>query len=304
MKAAPPETARRRWAWIPEHDNGSPNGDDTRPSRSRGDTFSRYLLWVSGALFAGSVVFSLGGMTLMRFAPGAAAQAGGLLPWLMKVPTWINLTTLPLVVFLMYRRNLGTRASIFFLVWGSFVGMMAELIGTGTGYPFGAYAYTSFLEPKIMGDVPYFIPLSWYAIALISYDFAIRLNLSGFQRLAATALFMVLWDVALDPAMGAGFPIWEWRVEGFFYQMPAINWVGWFITSLVIAWGFEYLGGRQPRTHSRWPIWVWIVNGALAVGICALAGLGGAVLAGSMALAIPVLALWRRAGSMPNHRAA
>ena len=301
MKATLPEASRRRTWWQP---TGNKGGNGARSHERRSHAGDRYILWLGFGMFAGSVAFSLSGMALMRFAPAMAAQAGGLLPWLMKVPTWINLTTLPLVVFLVYRRNLGTRASLFFLVWGSFVGMMAELIGTGTGYPFGPYTYTAFLEPKIMRDVPYLIPLSWYAVSLISYDFAIRLNLSGFHRLVATALFMVLWDVALDPAMGAGFPIWEWGVDGFFYSMPALNWVGWFATSLVIAWGYEYLGGRQPRTFSKWPLWVWLVNGALAVGTCAVAGLGGAVLAGSLALAVPVLALWRRAGTMPKHRTA
>ena len=254
----------------------------------------RLLLIASAATFAATVLFSLGGIALMRHAPIFAARAGGLLPWLMKVPTWLNLTALPVVVFLIYVRVLGTKASVFFLVWGSFVGMMAELIGTGTGYPFGEYAYTAFLNPKIMGAVPFFIPLSWYAVSALSLDFAARLDLPRGQRILVAALYMVLWDVALDPAMGMGFPIWEWRVEGFFYGMPALNWVGWYGTSLVLVWGYEILGGGPPRTSSRWPMWIWIANGALSVGICALAGLGAAVLAGAVALAIPLLALWRR----------
>jgi hypothetical protein len=39
------------------------------------------------AAFVGSIGFSLGGMVLMRTAPGAVASAGSLLPWLMKTPT-------------------------------------------------------------------------------------------------------------------------------------------------------------------------------------------------------------------------
>ncbi len=259
----------------------------------------RLLLVTSAVTLAGTVVFSLAGIALMRHAPVFAARAGGLLPWLMKVPTWLNLAALPLAVFLIYLPVLRWKASVFFLVWGSFVGMMAELIGTGTGYPFGEYAYTAFLSPKIMGAVPFFIPLSWYAVATVSLDLTTRLDLPRLQRVLVAALYMVLWDVALDPAMGMGFPIWEWKVEGFFYGMPALNWVGWYGTSLVLIWGYEILGGGPPRASSRWPLWIWVVNGVLPVGICALAGLGAAVLAGSVALAIPLLALWRR---MPNRR--
>jgi putative membrane protein len=260
----------------------------------------RILLIASAGAFAGTVVFSLAGIALMRYAPVFAARAGGLLPWLMKVPTWLNLAALPLVVFLIYLPTLRWRASVFFLVWGSFIGMMAELIGTGTGYPFGEYAYTAFLNPKIMGAVPFFIPLSWYAVATVSLDLATRLDLPRVQRVLVGALYMVLWDVALDPAMGMGFPIWEWKVDGFFYGMPALNWVGWYGTSLALMWGYEVLGGGPPRTPSRWPLWVWVINGALSVGICALAGMGAAVLAGVVALAVPILALWRRMPSRPR----
>ncbi len=251
------------------------------------------LFGVTFGLFAGSILFSLAGMALMRVAPSTAASAGSLLPWLMKVPTWVYLVTLPCLTFLLYLRTLGWQSSVFFLIWGSFVGMMAELIGTGTGLPFGEYAYTAFLDPKIMGHVPYLIPLSWYAISVISLDFAVRLDLSRGQRMAVAALFMVLWDVALDPAMGAGFPVWDWKTEGFFYGMPALNWIGWFVTSLVIVWGYEYLGGGPPRSRSPWPVRVWILNGGFPVGICLISGLGGALLAGAIAIALPVLATWR-----------
>jgi len=109
---------------------------------------------VLAAVFAGSIVFSLAGMALLRFSPSSAARVGALLPWLMKLPTWINMLSLPALVFVLYLPRFGWRRSTLLLVWGSFVGMMAELIGTGTGLPFGDYAYTSFLNPKIMGHVP------------------------------------------------------------------------------------------------------------------------------------------------------
>jgi putative membrane protein len=252
------------------------------------------------ALFAGSIGFSLGGMTLLRYVPSAAAQAGALLPWLMKVPTWVYMVTLPALVLVLYLPRIGWRRSILALIWGSFVGMMAELIGTGTGLPFGEYAYTAFLNPKIMGDVPWFIPPSWYAVSMISLDLATRLGLTKAARLGAAALFMVLWDVGLDPAMGAGFPIWEWKVEGFFYSMPAINWIGWFVTSLVIVWGFEDLVGLRFREPTPWTARIWVVNGLLPVGICVITGLGTAALAGGLALLIPVMAAWGGSHTRPT----
>lgn len=246
--------------------------------------------------FGGAIAFSLAGMLLMRAAPGSVALVGPVLPWLMKTPTWVYMLALPVLAFLLYHRDLGWRRSVFMLVWGSLVGMLAELMGTGTGFPFGAYEYTAFLNPKILDRVPYLIPLSWYAVSIVSLDLASRLGLARPQRIVAAAGFMLLWDIALDPAMGAGFPIWTWHTEGFFYGMPALNWLGWFGTSLIIMWGYEYLGGFRPPRPGPRAVSVWIVNGTFPIGICAVAQLWGAVFVGALALAIPILALAGAAG--------
>jgi putative membrane protein len=245
-------------------------------------------------LLAGSILFSLIGMALLRVAPSAAARFGSLLPWFMKVPTWVYMVSLPALVFVLYLPLFGPRRSILALLWGTVIGMTAELVGTTTGYPFGPYAYTSFLDPKILGHVPYLIPLSWYAVSVVALDLATRLGRATLLRLVLAAFFMVLWDVGLDPAMGAGFPVWEWKVKGFFYSMPAINWVGWFITSMVIVWGYEYVVNIRFRETTAWTIPVWITNGMFPVGICAVTGLWTATLAGAVALAIPVVAARER----------
>lgn len=250
--------------------------------------------------FAAAIAFSLAGMLLLRVAPGSVALVGPMLPWLMKTPTWVYMMALPVLAFLLYRIDFGWRRSVFMLVWGSFVGMLAELLGTGTGFPFGAYEYTAFLAPKILDRVPYLIPLSWYAISIISLDLAARLGLSRTQRIVAAAGFMLLWDIALDPAMGAGFPIWTWKTDGFFYGMPAINWLGWFGTALIIMWGYEMLGGFRPPRPTPRTLTVWIVNGMFPLGICAVAQMWGAVFVGALALSIPILAL----ASHASHRVA
>ncbi len=249
------------------------------------------------ALFAGSIAFSLIGMVLIRLVPSVAALAGPTLPWLMKVPTWIYMLTLPTIAVMLHLSALGWWRTIFLLVWGSFIGMMAELIGTATGYPFGDYSYTAFLDPKILDHVPALIPLSWYAVAALALDLAARLPLSRGQRLLAAATFMVLWDVALDPAMGAAFPVWTWAADGFYYGMPALNWVGWYVTALVIVWGYEILGDFRLTEPPRHTATIWLINGAFPVGICIVYGLFGAAIIGAVAIVLPLLAL-------ESHRAA
>ncbi len=257
----------------------------------RAPTVAPRVLGITLAVFAGSIAFSLVGMVLIRLAPSVAAMTGPALPWLMKVPTWIYMLALPALVVMLHLPALGWWRSTFMLVWGSFVGMMAELIGTGTGYPFGAYSYTAFLDPKILDHVPFLIPLSWYAVSALALDLATRLSLSRGQRILAAAAFMVLWDVALDPAMGAAFPVWTWEADGFYYGMPALNWVGWYATALVIVWGYDVLGGFRLSDAPKHTATAWIINGAFPVGICLVYGLYGAGIIGALAIVIPLLAL-------------
>ena len=252
------------------------------------------LFFVAFALFAGSVAFSLAGMLALQLAPAIAGRVGAILGLLMTVPTWIYSVTLPLAVFLAFHRIVGARRGLAFAAWGILIGASAELIGTTTGFPFGPYSYSDFLGPKILGHVPYAIPASWYAAALLSFSLASATGVTRARRVLLAAAFMVLWDVALDPAMSAGFPIWLWHVEGFFYGMPLVNWFGWFVTALVIMLGFEVIQRREALAGGVWPAVIWSVNGVFAIGICVKAGLWLAVLIGAVAIALPPLLAMRR----------
>jgi carotene biosynthesis associated membrane protein len=273
----------------------------------------RRVFLVAFWLFAASVVFSLAGAFLLNFAPGPATAAlaaiadatGLLLDDLIKLPTWVNMGMLPVIAFALYLGELGWRRSAGFVAVGCLVGAAAELVGTQTGFPFGPYSYGDFLGPKIAGHVPYLIPPSWYAVSIVSLDLARRLGLGRWGRIGAVALFMVLWDVALDPAMSHAFPFWKYDVGGVFFGMPLVNWAGWALTSVVIAAGYEVLlGGLAPRPDAfvgRWAPRFYALNTAFSIGICVayrvpLAGLPG--LAG-LAVVFGLLA-WRRDAPPPE----
>ena len=64
---------------------------------------------------------------------------------------------------------LGTRRTIIFFLVSTVLSLSSELIGTGTGWPFGNYEYTAFLGYKILDRVPFSIPLSWFSMGLVSY---------------------------------------------------------------------------------------------------------------------------------------
>lgn len=69
----------------------------------------------------------------------------------------------------------GPRKTLIFLGLSLLISATAELTGTATGWPFGGYAYTSFLGAKILGRVPYPIPFSWFSMGFASYILGLAL---------------------------------------------------------------------------------------------------------------------------------
>ncbi len=266
---------------------------EAAPPRTR--TRTDRLFNITFTLFAGSIVFSVAGMLLLKLAPSTMAFFGPYYPTLVKTPTWIYMALLPVLAVLMYGPMLGARRMLFFVLWGSIIGGASELVGTTTGLPFGEYAYGAWLGPKIAGHVPYFIPLSWFAMSIVSYDLAHRVTHRRIGRILLGTVFMVLWDVALDPAMSTAFPFWDYPNGGFFFGMPLSNWVGWFGVTLVIMTGYELIGGGLPRAHP-WALWVYALNGLFPLMISALRDLYLAALIGLAAVSLPLLVVWWTSG--------
>lgn len=250
-------------------------------------------------LFVATIAFAILGTLSLYLKP----VSDFFLPYyesLVAAPTWTYMALLPVVTLALYWRALGPWRSVAFLLAASLIGAGSELLGTNTGIPFAPYEYTDRLGPKIFGDVPYFIPTSWYALAVLSYDLGGRLRVGVAGRAVAMALFMVAWDVALDPAMnqgGATFMFWVYPGGGPYFGMPWVNWYGWFVTSVLIALAFEGLGGMRPAPDAlteRWAGPVYAANVLFPVAICLLYGLPAAGLIGLATLAVALGAVrWR-----------
>jgi putative membrane protein len=167
----------------------------------------------------------------------------------------------------------------------------AELAGTLTGIPFGAYEYTDRLGPRLFGAVPYLIPLAWFMIVYASVSVA-EVALGARWAAAWFAAAMVTaWDIALDPAMTAAFPAWVWAEGGAFYGIPLSNFAAWFGVALVIA-GL-YLRSRQSNDvgSSRLPWALYTVQSVLPAALAAIYGRALATVAWALAFT-SLAALW------------
>ena len=170
------------------------------------------------------------------------------------------------------------------------ISLMSELMGTGYGIPFGAYAYSEVLAPMWLGRVPVGIPLSWFYMAVPAYALSLE-ALPGpgkvGHRIGLASFVLLAWDLALDPAMSSATKYWEWGETGPYYGMPMLNLVGWYVTGIVL------MGALVALRSDSWirllpTSWLRAFYGAnllLAVGMCAAAGLWGAVVVTLVVLA-------------------
>jgi len=258
------------------------------------DLLFRFAFW----LFVGSISFSIAGMLLLKLFPSTLSFFGPIYTKLVKTPTWTFMTMLAILPVLMYGSSLGWRRIGFFVLWGCLVGAAGELIGTmgvlsigGVPLPFGEYHYTNWLGPKIAGHVPYFIPPSWFAMSIVSLDLSRRVTKKRWGYVLLGTVFMVLWDVALDPAMNEAFPFWEYGVDGFFFGMPFSNWCGWFGVTLIIMLGYEWMRGDR-EIQNDWAPWVYALNCLFPLAISLLRDLYLAALIGTVTSALPFVLLW------------
>ncbi|HSG46460.1 MAG TPA: carotenoid biosynthesis protein, partial [Longimicrobiales bacterium] len=130
--------------------------------------------------------------------------------------------------------------------------------------------------------VPLLIPVSWFLMSLPSWVVAQR-ALPGHRarRIGLAALFLVAWDLALDPAMSFLTPYWRWAESGPYYGMPWVNLLGWYLTGLVIMSVLDALGPRLglATLPARWMLAYYGLVLLMPLGMVAAAGLWPAVVA-------------------------
>ncbi len=144
---------------------------------------------------------------------------------------------------------------------------VSEHVGTGFGIPFGGYGYTAMLGAKLGGRVPLLIPLSWFLMAFPSWllaRHAVGAKAPAMIRVFLGALWLTVWDLALDPAMSHLTSYWIWEETGPYYGMPWMNLVGWYATGIVLMTALE---GTTRRLHvDALPVgWIGAYYGVVAL---------------------------------------
>ncbi len=268
---------------------------------------------------------SLAMVTVLNGPPGPwlAAEPNATImrvAWKFSGPVYVMLGAI--AALLHATGAVGARRALALFSIGSLVSLGSELLGTSTGFPFGDYTYTSLLGYRILGLVPFPIPISWFYMLYGCLAICGRLLTASDDTRAKwhwsliAGLVLVAWDVSMDPAMvktshwiwgsgqvfhDLGFPGWlvAFFTRDVFYGMPLSNWLGWYLTGVVIA--RLMLAVVPPSAFAagvstdRLPILLYATNGVMPVVLCVRDGLWWAAILGATAMAVPVwMALLRQ----------
>jgi putative membrane protein len=263
--------------------------------------------WLPNALFLAhlaALVFGLIGILVMLPNPDLWANdpnAVRVFDFSMQYAGAIHIVLGALTMLVVGGLIVGWRNTTIFAVIACALSLSSELIGTGTGWPFGNYEYTSFLGYKVLDRVPYSIPLSWFYMGLASYLLGSALA-SRYTRRHRTAWalglgvwLLTVWDLVLDPAMAhesLSIRFWVWDETGPYFGMPIKNFIGWSVTGLLfmaISRMFWRRDFSLDRLSVRLPFAVYVVNMAFAMVLSLGVGLWFPVVLSAVLGVLPAL---------------
>jgi putative membrane protein len=226
---------------------------------------------------AGALLFGLAGLLLVlpnpEFIAALPAIGQSAFSWSMG-NGGVGYILLGAVAVALYAyRVLGTQRWLTFMIPALGLSLCSELLGTSTGFPFGAYGYLSGLGYKIAGLVPFTIPLSWFYVGLCCYVLARQglesLRLPVWARLLGAitlgSVLLTAWDFVLDPAMSQSpYPFWQFGEVGEFFGMPYRNMSGWLGTGAVFMTVASLFWGTKPlnltRSQLNVPLAIYLIN--------------------------------------------
>ena len=207
----------------------------------------------------------------------------------------------------------GPRTALTVLLVAGGTGLVAEAVGTATGFPFGPYSYSGTLGPSVL-EVPVVIPLAWTMMAWPMLLLGRRLAAAllgtaapgaGFARAALTALLgglgLASWDLYLDPQMvQAGHWVFD-RPEPGLPGVPGIpltNYAGWALVAVLMLALLDAVV-PQREVDERVPAlllaWTWLGSGLANLVFFGRPEVAGYGLVGMGLLVGPYLLLHRSA---------
>jgi uncharacterized membrane protein len=153
----------------------------------------------------------------------------------------------------------GPRWTALFVLVTTGTGLLAESLGTSTGFPFGQYDYAGSLGWKLLA-VPVVIPLAWAMMAYPCLLVGQRLARSELGAAAVGGFALASWDLFLDPQMvEAGH--WTWTDVQLALPgspgIPVSNYLGWLLVAVLMVGALQLLPRRQADDRVPAALFLW-----------------------------------------------
>src|SRR5215204_583899 len=175
-------------------------------------------LILASALFFGAAYFA----TRFPDVPGSGAAS------------YASTLLIALPCFVALFRYLGARRAALSLLALSAFGYAVEATGVATGLPYGSFYYGDSLGPKLLGLVPYLLPVSYLPLVIGAVAAARPGSGNRALWIIRSSLLLTLMDGVLDPgATALGF--WVWPEGGANYGVPLSNYAGWLLSGTLAA---------------------------------------------------------------------
>lgn len=226
------------------------------------------LIWIFFLIFTGVgfVVMPLGiGPVEVQRWVGVSGLREALLLLLGQADAiWMVLAAVNIYFYTVQREGLSTARR-----WAAIVlvgSAVLEWIGVRTGFPFGPYVYTDNFGARLLGVLPFTIPLAWLVVVLCSRYLVLALlpRLNPWLLSLAVGGLALLTDLNMEPV--------AWKVRAYWVWYPADpapplfppwqNYLSWFLAASVFAALLR--GGRLTgRISARRPILVLLLINSL-----------------------------------------
>jgi putative membrane protein len=129
--------------------------------------------------------------------------------------------------------NWSGKKGVLILIFLGLFALTIETFALLTGFPYGHFFYNTKASLMFLQLVPITTPFAWIIIllgcsALVTPAF----TTSPWRRRISTCILIVWVDLLLDP-VAVNLGLWQWKEPGIYYGVPAINYVGWILSSLL-----------------------------------------------------------------------
>lgn len=142
-------------------------------------------------------------------------------------------------------RGRVTAAAVFGL------GLVAEVVGVTTGFPFGAYSYSTAWQPTVSlwtgQPFPLLVPVAW--VTVVCYCWAmVPKGWGRVQSATAVAILAAFVDLPMEFVMTKALGYWSFSHTSPPFWSPLSNTLGWFAVAWIAGW---LLGSTQAPRRFR-----------------------------------------------------